>query len=311
MTTSTQMLTPFAIPSTSQPSNPLTLSPPSSARADTRASPTTLAALAYYPSITTRHRPIAVRSVAGATQAHPHNDSAESLSWPLQLAYRSNQSSYRRSDHRRAIVGVPTPHAPCAHPTSAQAFLTSTTQTGRQPELSSAAPAHDGPVLIQSSSSTLPTRCRSHRYHPRARLGGDSTGRALPPPSVMRPPTPSGAASAALCRAPVGYRERHHLPSQPSSALVPHSPGLGPCAGRTGCTLLRVAAALLAPLRQSRPAPPSRRPPSSPTARGRSAAKLRGDSSHTPTAPADWSAGRPEASSSRRQVARRRMAAQP
>lgn len=142
------------------------------------------------PSITTRHRPIAVRSVAGATRANPHNDSAESLSWPLQLAYRSNQSSYRRSDHRRSIARVPptTPIRP-SNQCAGVPHLDHSDQPAAGAQLSCT--AHDGPVLIQSSSSTLPTRCRSHRYHPRARLGGDSTGRALPLASTMRTPTPS------------------------------------------------------------------------------------------------------------------------
>ena len=102
------------------------------------------------PSITTRHRPIAVRSVAGATRANPHNDSANRsvgrFSWPTAPT--------------NGPIVVPTtveplweprPPRPYAHPTSAHAFLTSTTQTGRQPELSSAAQ----PMTAQCSSNLL------------------------------------------------------------------------------------------------------------------------------------------------------------
>ena len=56
------------------------------------------------------------------------------------------------------------------------------------------------------------------------------------------------AASAALGRTRVGYRERRHLPSQTPSLIVPHSPGLGPCGGGAGCTRRRMAAAAQRPV---------------------------------------------------------------
>ena len=160
-----QMLTPFAIPSTSQPSNPLTLSPPSSARADTRASqPRSL------HSHTTPRSPLATAPSLFDRSLGPPK--------PTPITTRPNRSvgrfSWPTAPTNRPIVAPTTveplweshPPRPYAHPTSAQAFLTSTTQTGRQPELSSAA-------------QPMTARCSSNLFHPPSPLAVGVIGTTL------------------------------------------------------------------------------------------------------------------------------------
>ena len=239
--------------------------------------------LVVHPSSSPPHGPIVAPSLVGPPRKGPVGGPAAALRARPLVAYRSNYSSHPRSSQRRSIARVPL------------------VAPARQSDRGSLVPRLDPPnpaprtapsfssrlhglVLVHPCSSTRVTRSRSHRYHPRGRQGGESAVHSLPPGSTLRSQPLRRPASAAPRRRRVGYRERHQIPSPPPSTLAHHSPGLGPGAGWARCSGLRGAAAASARRSHSACPPPSHRHSSAPPARCRTAPKLRGRPSRTPTA---------------------------
>ena len=209
----------------------------------------------------------------------------------------------------------PHPPRPPAQPASSHAFLTSTPQTSPQTEL---------PQLHSRCTAAAPLAAhRIFSIRPRHSLSESS----VPPSSSPRwrfvgPHTPTGIDPAdpdpqqSRLRAPLP--RSGHVTKTASLTLattMASRPALPPSrsawlGGGVHSAPRRSSSAATRRQRtggrRSASPPPA---PSSPTARCRSAAKLREEPGRIITALVEWSAARPARSSWRRQVARRRMAA--